>query len=451
MKTKITLLLISAVSIAAVFLNAQQQGRIDINTQAGLPTIAVPDMRGSGEAQSYMSTFNSTLWNELQQSGQLKMVGKSAYPLRVPQQPSDFRQPSPWFTEWSSPPVSAQWLAFGYTAPQDGQMVLRGWLYNVLQSDTTSAQVVGKLYFGPMSEDGARKVAREFAADILQQFGAQSLIGSKIYFATDRGGRQTKEIWSMDYDGSNQKAVTHYGSTSTFPCVSPDGSKVAFTTYYQGVPKVFVHSTETGRKLVFYNQALASMAPSDFTPDGKEILLYGNAGQLPFFQIFRANADGGNLRRVSSIRAVEVEPKVNPKNPSEIVFVSGRSGTAQIYRMNIDGADSMRLTDGTGEAVNPSWHPSGQKIAFAWTRGLEPGSHNIFVMDVATHNIVQLTHGNGRNENPVWAPDGVHIVFSSKRGRSTQIYTMLADGSQVKQLTTQGNNEKPVWAKATSQ
>jgi TolB protein len=117
--------------------------------------------------------------------------------------------------------------------------------------------------------------------------------------------------------------------------------------------------------------------------------------------------------------------------------------------MTIDGTDVARLTTGEGEAVNPSWSPDGQHIAFAWTRGFEPGNYNIFIMDVATRDVVQLTHGAGRNENPVWAPDGVHLVFSSKRGRSTEIYTMLANGTGVQQLTTQGNNEKPVWSRAT--
>jgi len=115
--------------------------------------------------------------------------------------------------------------------------------------------------------------------------------------------------------------------------------------------------------------------------------------------------------------------------------------------MNIDGADIVRLTDGEGEAVNPAWHPDGQKIAFAWTRGFEPGNYNIFIMDVASRAVVQLTHGVGRNENPVWAPDGLHLVYSSKRGRTIQLFTMLADGSQQKQLTTAGNNEKPVWGR----
>jgi TolB protein len=68
-------------------------------------------------------------------------------------------------------------------------------------------------------------------------------------------------------------------------------------------------------------------------------------------------------------------------------------------------------------------------------------------MDVGSHRYIQLTHDEGRNENPSWAPDGKHIVFGSTRGGHSQIYSMLADGSQVQMLTTQGNNERPVWGK----
>jgi TolB protein len=68
-------------------------------------------------------------------------------------------------------------------------------------------------------------------------------------------------------------------------------------------------------------------------------------------------------------------------------------------------------------------------------------------MDVASRKYTQLTHGEGRNENPSWAPDGRHLVFMSTRAGLHQIWTMLADGTQVQQLTTQGNNETPVWGR----
>jgi TolB protein len=118
--------------------------------------------------------------------------------------------------------------------------------------------------------------------------------------------------------------------------------------------------------------------------------------------------------------------------------------------MNLEGGDVRRLTDGEGYASNPCWHPDGQHIAFAWTRGYAPGNFNIFIMDVATGRFDQLTHGTGRNENPSWAPDGRHIAFSSTRSGTPQIYTMLADGTQVRQLTTEGRNTMPVWAKGVN-
>ena len=135
---------------------------------------------------------------------------------------------------------------------------------------------------------------------------------------------------------------------------------------------------------------------------------------------------------------------MNPKSGNEIVFISGRSGRAQLYRMNLDGTDIERLTDGRGEASNPSWHPDGQFVAFAWTAGLEPGNWSIFVMDVASKKYVQLTSGT-RSENPAWGPDGRHLVFSRTVGRQVQLYSMLADGSQLKQLTFTGSNEKAAW------
>ena len=114
--------------------------------------------------------------------------------------------------------------------------------------------------------------------------------------------------------------------------------------------------------------------------------------------------------------------------------------------MNSDGGDPERLTNGIGEAVNPAWSPDGDHMAFAWTQGYAPGSYNIFLMDVASQQYVQLTKDAGKNENPTWAPDGAHLAFSSNRGGGTdQIWTMLANGSQVQQLTTQGNNSSPVW------
>ena len=225
---KRTILLASILLGIAGVIGAQQINE-KIKGEGEKPTIAVPDFRGSGDAQKFMGVFNSTLFNDLSGSGQLKMIPKTLYPINVPQQPSDFRQGGPAFADWSGPPPNANYLAFGYTAAQSNQIVLYGWLFDVRQANPGSAQVIGKIYLGSLDEAGARKVAQEFAADILKQFGATSLIGTKIYFVSDRSGH--KEIWSMNYDGSEQKQFTNYRSITTFPAISTDGTKIAFTTY----------------------------------------------------------------------------------------------------------------------------------------------------------------------------------------------------------------------------
>ncbi|MGH9658272.1 MAG: translocation protein TolB [Bryobacteraceae bacterium] len=471
MNSKVSWVITGAVA-TALWLPAQDVV-IKIMGGTSKPALAAPDFRAAGAAAPHMASFNEALFSDLQNAGMFDMVAKTMYPLQAPQRPEEFRPPAPppsrpaattkkkkgkqadepppkpvsqgpWLTDWSAPPANATHLAFGYAAEQAGQFAVFGWLFDVTQKDTTAAHLLGKRYFAPLNEQGARRAAHEFAADIIAQFGGQSLLGSKIFFVSDRTGGQSKEIWSMDPDGAGQKQVTDYKSISTSPAVSPDSSKLAFTTYARGNPGIFVHLLETGRRLTFVNQPASMNASPNFSPDG-QMLLYSSSAS-GYAQIYSANIDGGNTQRLSNSRAVEVEPKVSPKG-GEIAFVSGRSGTPQVYLMTRDGSNVERLTTGEGDAVNPSWHPNGQVMAFSWSRGYEPGNFNIFLMDVASRRFEQLTHGMGRNENPTWAPDGRHLVFCSTRSGTPQIWTMLADGTKLQQLTTAGKNTMPVWAK----
>ncbi len=453
-------------SAGALFVLMAQDARI-IVTKGGIPAIAIPDFRGTGDAQKFMPAFNETLSADVKASGLFKIVAKTSLPSFVPQQPSDFQRPAPvaaaptrgrkpqeptlpptgggrWMQDWSSPPAQANYLAFGYTVAQNGVLVLQGWVYD-LSKDTANAQLIGKRYLATVDEAGARKVAHQFAADILTLFGGQSLYGTHIYFTSDRTGH--KEIWAMDPDGKNQRQITRFNNISTYPMVSPDGSKVAFTSWVKGQPAIFVFSVDPVRDLRYYNQAASVNQAGSFTPDGKQVVYASSAGTGRCCRIFAANLDGTGFRPISSSSAIEVEPKVNPKTGNDIVFSSGRSGPQQVYRMSMDGSDVERLTPGIGEASNASWHPDGQRIAFAWTQGYSTGAFNIFTMNVATKEYVQLTHGDGKNENPSWAPDGVHIAFAKTRGRSSQVYTMLADGTQLQQLTSLGQNERPVWGR----
>jgi TolB protein len=453
------ILLASLFLILGSGLSYGQQITGQIVKNPGKPLVAITDFRGAGGAAALVNTFNNTVRADVEGSPLINFVPKTLYPLQVPQQPNELQAgvtaPSNQatnpqgnrLTDWNLPPISANYLGFGYAAENNSSFVAFGWFYTTAPNmpSLQQAQVFGKVYTAPLNAEGAIDAGHRYAADILAQFGGKSLVGTKIVFVSNRSG--SKEIWVMNWDGSGERQLTRYGSISTFPSASPDGRIIAFTTYASGYPAIQLFSLDSGRKLPFYNQKASMNAFVTFTPDSKRIIFSSTAAGGPA-QLYSANLNGSDFHRVTSSNSIEVEAKINPVTGADMVDVSGRSGFPQIYQMNLEGANVRRLSAGTGEATNPSWSPDGAHIAFAWTRGFEPGNYNIFVMDVASGQTTQLTSNEGRNENPSWAPDGAHIVYASKRGGQSQIWVMNADGTGKRALTKSGSNEKPVWVNA---
>ena len=85
--------------------------------------------------------------------------------------------------------------------------------------------------------------------------------------------------------------------------------------------------------------------------------------------------------------------------------------------------------------------------SFIDEHGKEALNFQIALLDVTTGEITLLTHGPYHNENPRWSPAGRHIVFSSNRSGSYDVYTMAADGSDVRRLTRGTNSITPDWSR----
>jgi Tol biopolymer transport system component len=109
----------------------------------------------------------------------------------------------------------------------------------------------------------------------------------------------------------------------------------------------------------------------------------------------------------------------------------GAFNAGQIWVMNADGTSAMAITTSTGGNTFPSWSPDGTKIAFMSYR---TGSPQIFTMNVNGTNQVQLTNVAG-NTYPSWSPDGTKILFGSNRTGNDDLFVMNTDGTNVTQLT----------------
>jgi TolB protein len=121
---------------------------------------------------------------------------------------------------------------------------------------------------------------------------------------------------------------------------------------------------------------------------------------------------------------------------ARIAFVSTRDGNPEIYVMDSDGANALRLTNDPGYDGAPTWSPDGTRIAFTSSRS---GNADIYIMDADGSNVVQLTTDPADDGGPSWSPDGSMIAFDSDRSGSAQVWRTNVDagawGYNLTQLT----------------
>jgi len=125
-------------------------------------------------------------------------------------------------------------------------------------------------------------------------------------------------------------------------------------------------------------------------------------------------------------------PVISPDGRT-VLFHSDRMGNNDIYLMNLDGSNLIRLTDDPANDRTPSWSPDGQHIAFVSTRD---SNYDVFVMDKGGRGQKNLTKNPlAKDIHPYWSKDGRQILFNSSRKNDTyDLYMMNADGHNQRQI-----------------
>lgn len=402
--------------------------------------VAVPDTPArSAAAQPLAKTFHDVLWADLGYSGILDLVSPSFYPQVLPSQPSELKA-----QDWAAAPASAYMVAYGNLSAEGSSLAFAGYLSDV--RNPAAPLALQKIYRGAATDSDARRLAHQFADDIVSLLsgGQPGIAQTQIAYVSARAGN--KEIWVMDYDGANQHEVTHLKSISLTPRWSPDATRIAFTCYvpFRGITsaQICIYSTVSDRLISFPHYRGTNSSPA-WSPDGSQLAFMSSQNGDP--EVYVADINGARLHRVTFAAGVSTSPAWNPKTGKQIVFVSDRGGVPVLYLANSDGSDVQKLDlPDMGYVIDPAWSPNGQLLAFSWRR--PSGNYDIYVMDIVSRQLVELTRDEGRNERPSWAPDGRHLVFESTRTGRRQIWSMLADGSEPRQLTFEGQSESPNWS-----
>lgn len=170
-------------------------------------------------------------------------------------------------------------------------------------------------------------------------------------------------------------------------------------------------------------------------------------GQIAFYsnrdgndEIYLMDENGSQQIRLTTDPASDLFPHLSPDG-RQVVFNSNRDGNWEIYVMNIDGSQQTRLTNHPAEDRLPAWSPDGHWLAFSSDRD---GTANIYIMKTDGHNLLQLTFGPDRKGHPTWSTDGQWLAFNAGPTETEwEIYRVPVEGGPVHRLTT---NNVTDWA-----
>ena len=252
--------------------------------------------------------------------------------------------------------------------------------------------------------------------------------GKQLVFQATREGHGCDQIYTMDVDGSNVKMISNGEGRTTCSYFFPSDKRVLYS------------STHLGDK---------QCPPRPDYSRGYVWAVY------PTFDIFAADADGSNRKRLTDTPGYDAETTIT-LDGKKLVFTSMRDGDLDIYTMDADGKNVRRLTNELGYDGGPFWSYDGKQIVYRahhpktdeekadYTSLLKqnlirPTVLEIFVMNADGSNKRQVTNNGKANFGPYFFPDGKRIIFSSNlddaRGRNFDLYKINVDGTGLERIT----------------
>ena len=421
--------------------SAQLNVSISGATQAPIP-VAFPKIMSDSSGVSaflgfsYANKVRDVVLADLERSGLFRIVNERSYI-------QDFKSMSdmPIFGDWRV--INSQVVVQSAILEDKGdELELTFKLWDVI----SQKELLHEVYTA--DKKSWRRMAHSMADAIYERLtGDKGYFNTVIAYISESGpsSRKVKRLALMDQDGDGHQFLTSGANLVLTPRFSPDMRYIAYLSYVNNKPRVYMYDLKTQRTELLGNFPGMTFAPS-FAPDSKHILLsYAKNGVT---DIYEMDLETRQSKKLTSGPSIDTSPNYSPDG-QKIVFNSDRGGNQQLYVMNRDGSDVKRISFRQGSRyATPVWSPRGDYIAFTRMQG-----NDFYIGVMYPDGTGERTLATGFIvEGPTWSPNGRVLMFQ-RQNRGTertdapvQLYSVDITGQNERMVITPGDGSDPAWS-----
>ena len=369
--------------------------------------------------------------NDLRNSGTFQPIAKQNM-ISQPAQPSEVI-----FRDWSA--VGAQYILVGNITSSAGRLQID---YAVLNVSTEQVMVSGTVA-------GSAQQLRDLAHHISDQSyekmtGVKGAFSTRLLYVTAERFSADNTRYTLqraDYDGARAVTLLQSREPILSPSFAPDGKRIAYVSFEQKRPRIFVQNIETGHREQITNFDGLNGAPS-WSPDGKRLAFVLSRDGNP--EIYVMDMGSRQVRRITNHAAIDTEPFWG-KNGQTIYFTSDRSGKPQIYKMNINGGAAERVTFVGNYNANPKLSAD-EKTLVMIHRQEGYTVFKVAAQDLERGNLRILSE-TSLDESPTVAPNGTMVIYATQQqGKGVLMLASINGRVRLPLPSIQGEVREPSWS-----